>query len=182
MAGRAVIIESALNGLTGRDRNPHVPYTPDEIAADAADAAGAGASVVHFHARDDDGGWSHDVERYAATFRALRARCDVLAWPTFAGAGDAKAYAAKLKKVLGQDPLETALGQDSAFYNMVHLMALSCSGQASVVLVHHAELSAAGDGGRRVTHDLHIFGRVIVGRERARPVKDHRRRSSKLGE
>ena len=30
-----VIIEVAINGVTGKDRNPHVPCTPDEIANDA---------------------------------------------------------------------------------------------------------------------------------------------------
>lgn len=34
-------------------------------------------------------------------------------------------YAELLKEKLGQDPLETGLGQDSAFYDVVHLMAFS---------------------------------------------------------
>jgi len=37
----------------------------------------------------------------------------------------AAAYAELLKEKLGQDPLETGLGQDSAFYDVVHLMAFS---------------------------------------------------------
>jgi len=38
-----VIIEAALNGTTTKDRNPNVPRSPEEIAADA------GAAIVHNH-------------------------------------------------------------------------------------------------------------------------------------
>ena len=47
-----VIIEVRGNEYTMRDRNPHVPWSPEEIAADAAACCDAGASIVHFHARD----------------------------------------------------------------------------------------------------------------------------------
>ena len=39
---------------TKRD-NSAVPITPDEIAEDAERCTGAGASIVHLHARDDTG-------------------------------------------------------------------------------------------------------------------------------
>lgn len=91
VAGRPVMIESALNGVSLRHRNPHVPYSPQEIADDAVAATDAGASTVHFHVRDPaDGAWSHDVATYAEVFRLVRARRDVLLWPTFAGGGDPK--------------------------------------------------------------------------------------------
>jgi uncharacterized protein (DUF849 family) len=78
-----VIIEVRCNEYTMRDRNPHVPWTPEEIAADAAACREAGASVVHFHARDPEtGAMSGDVEVYAATIRAVRSSCDVLLNPT----------------------------------------------------------------------------------------------------
>lgn len=41
-------------------------------------------------------------------------------------------YRDKLKQTLGQDPLETALGQDSAFYDMVYLMATAFEDAGSV--------------------------------------------------
>jgi 3-keto-5-aminohexanoate cleavage enzyme len=78
-----VVIEVRCNEYTMRDRNPHVPWSPDEIAADAAACREAGASVVHFHARDPEtGAMSGDVEVYAATIRAVRSSCDVLLNPT----------------------------------------------------------------------------------------------------
>jgi uncharacterized protein (DUF849 family) len=45
----AVIVEAAINGTTTRQRNPHVPREPDEIAADALACFAAGAAIVHNH-------------------------------------------------------------------------------------------------------------------------------------
>ena len=53
MAGRSdtpVIIEAAINGTTTKERNPHVPRAPEEIAVDALSSLAAGASIVHNHA------------------------------------------------------------------------------------------------------------------------------------
>jgi uncharacterized protein (DUF849 family) len=81
-----VIIEVRCNEYTMRDRNPHVPWTPEEIATDAARCRDAGASVVHFHARDArTGAVSGDVAVYADTVRAMRASSDVLVNPTLGG-------------------------------------------------------------------------------------------------
>ena len=35
MASRTVMIESAINGNAMRELNPHIPYSPEEIANDA---------------------------------------------------------------------------------------------------------------------------------------------------
>jgi uncharacterized protein (DUF849 family) len=45
-----VIIEAAINGTTTKERNPHVPRAPEEIAVDALASLAAGASIVHNHA------------------------------------------------------------------------------------------------------------------------------------
>ncbi len=45
-----VIIEAAINGTTTKERNPHAPRAPEEIALDALACLGAGASIVHNHA------------------------------------------------------------------------------------------------------------------------------------
>ena len=44
-----VIIEAAINGVTNKTRNPHVPCMPEEIAADALACLEAGAAIVHNH-------------------------------------------------------------------------------------------------------------------------------------
>ena len=59
-----VIIEAALHELVSKSANPHVPYGPEEVAADAAACAEAGATLVHFHARDSESGeqrWHDDA-------------------------------------------------------------------------------------------------------------------------
>ena len=78
-----VIIEVRCNEYTMRDRNPHVPWSPEEIAADAAACRDEGAAIVHFHARDSaTGAMSGDVAVYGDTVRAIRRACDVLVNPT----------------------------------------------------------------------------------------------------
>ncbi|MFI7244733.1 3-keto-5-aminohexanoate cleavage protein [Streptomyces qinglanensis] len=52
-----VIITAALTGAGDTvGRSPHVPVTPEQIAASAVEAAGAGAAVVHIHVRDPETG------------------------------------------------------------------------------------------------------------------------------
>jgi uncharacterized protein (DUF849 family) len=78
-----VVIEVRCNEYTMRDANRHVPWTADEIAADAAACQEAGASIVHFHARHPEtGAMSSDTAHYADAIRAVRASCDVLLNPT----------------------------------------------------------------------------------------------------
>jgi uncharacterized protein (DUF849 family) len=78
-----VIIEVAINGATTRATNPHVPKTPEEIAAEALACLGAGAAIIHAHC-DPVGGPDADVaERYLAGFRPVWAeRPDALLYPT----------------------------------------------------------------------------------------------------
>ena len=52
-----VIISCAVTGAVHTPTmSPHLPCTPDEIAADAIGAAEAGASILHLHARDPETG------------------------------------------------------------------------------------------------------------------------------
>ncbi len=86
-----VMIESAVNGILMRDRNPHVPYSPAEIAADAVAACRAGAALVHYHVRDPDTGeWVEDLGYYAEVIRRIRAECNPLIWPTYPPGDDPK--------------------------------------------------------------------------------------------
>lgn len=80
-----LVVEARLNEWASRERNPHVPWSPHEIARDAEACWRAGASIVHFHVRREDGSPSHDPELYAKAIRLIRERCDVLIHPTIAG-------------------------------------------------------------------------------------------------
>ena len=79
---RKVIIEARVNEYAPRTRNPNVPWTTAEIARDAAACRDAGASIVHFHARRDDGSPEHAYESYRDTVGAIRAATDILVHPT----------------------------------------------------------------------------------------------------
>lgn len=85
-----VIIEAALNGGTPKSRNPNVPRTPAEIAADAVRCIDAGATIVHNH--NDDaviGGSSvHAPEPYIEAWRAIATtRPGAVLYPTMGGGG-----------------------------------------------------------------------------------------------
>jgi len=80
---RKVIIELRCNEYAMREANPNVPWSPEEIARDAAEAREAGASILHYHARDPEtGAPSNEVAVYAETIRRVRASCDLLINPT----------------------------------------------------------------------------------------------------
>jgi uncharacterized protein (DUF849 family) len=69
-----VIVTCALTGAGDTvGRSPHVPVTPEQIAASAVEAANAGAAVVHIHVRNiETGGPSRDVALYAEVVRRIK--------------------------------------------------------------------------------------------------------------
>ncbi|MCH8282102.1 MAG: 3-keto-5-aminohexanoate cleavage protein, partial [Chloroflexi bacterium] len=73
-----IIIKACLNGGRGRDANPNVPWTPEEVAQEAIRCYEAGACIVHVHARTPDGGVSYDPGWYAETCALIRAQCDLV--------------------------------------------------------------------------------------------------------
>ena len=76
LAGEPVIVTAALTGgVHGKEANPNLPETPEEIGEAAA---AAGAAIVHLHARRDTGERSFDVERFQAVTDAVRERTDVV--------------------------------------------------------------------------------------------------------
>lgn len=80
---RKLIIEARVNEYMLRCQgNPHVPYSPEEIARDAAECRAAGAAILHFHARQADGTPDHAAESYAETVQRIRAATDILVHPT----------------------------------------------------------------------------------------------------
>ena len=85
-------LEVALNGPWSRARQPKIPVLADEIVADAIQCAEAGAAILHFHAYDPVSGRQRDdYEIYAPIIERIRAKVDVICYPTvpFAGSMDA---------------------------------------------------------------------------------------------
>jgi uncharacterized protein (DUF849 family) len=88
---KQVWLEVALNGPWGRRHQPRIPVTADEIVADALACAEAGAAIVHFHAYDEETQRQRDdYEIYAPIIERIRAKADVICYPTipFAGSTD----------------------------------------------------------------------------------------------
>src|SRR2546428_10928549 len=82
-----VIIEAAINGVTAPERNPSVPRSPAEIAADAVRCLAAGAAIVHSHNAEFSVDGARAAELYLEAWRpVLRERPDAILYPT-AGAG-----------------------------------------------------------------------------------------------
>ncbi len=83
MSNNKVIIEVRINEYTMRDDNPHVPYSPEEIATESLDCWREGASFIHYHARDPQtGAPSSDHQLYAETVRRVKAQSDLITMPT----------------------------------------------------------------------------------------------------
>src|ERR1700761_282947 len=85
MRDRKLIIEVRINEYEMREANPHIPWTAQEIAADAADCRDAGASIVHFHARTADGGAAFGQDPYREAIAEIRAQSDILIHSTLGG-------------------------------------------------------------------------------------------------
>jgi 3-keto-5-aminohexanoate cleavage enzyme len=68
-----LIVNVALTGMIAqRSDSPHVPLTTAEIIADGVACAAAGASILHLHARDAEGGPDWRSEAYAPILEGLR--------------------------------------------------------------------------------------------------------------
>jgi 3-keto-5-aminohexanoate cleavage enzyme len=71
----AVIVQAAVTGsLVDRSTNPNVPISTEEIVQASLDAWRAGASIIHLHAREEDGTPTQDVDRFRPVVEALRER------------------------------------------------------------------------------------------------------------
>ncbi len=76
MARKKFIVNVCPTGMVPtKAHNPHVPMTPEELAEDLAGCVALGASMLHLHARDEDGVPDWRAERFTDIFTAVRRRC-----------------------------------------------------------------------------------------------------------
>lgn len=86
--GSSTWIEAALNGPWGRERQPGIPVTVDEIVEEGIACAGEGAAVIHLHAYDHATGRQRDDwQTYARIIEGIRAKSDAIVYPTIPIAG-----------------------------------------------------------------------------------------------
>ncbi|MEF8786010.1 MAG: 3-keto-5-aminohexanoate cleavage protein [Haloarculaceae archaeon] len=77
LAERPVVVTAALTGgIQGKEANPAIPETPDEIGRAAAEVEEAGAAVVHLHARRPNGERAFSTERFQEIDDAVRRYTD----------------------------------------------------------------------------------------------------------
>jgi 3-keto-5-aminohexanoate cleavage enzyme len=76
--GDAVITAALTGPIATKDDNPHLPTTPEEIAASAQGAHEAGAAVVHIHLRDVEGRPTADLDIAKRVVTLIEDRCSAL--------------------------------------------------------------------------------------------------------
>jgi len=74
-----LIINAAITGMVPtKNETPHVPVQVDEIIKDAVSCCEAGASVIHLHARDQEGHPTYKKEIYGEIIKGIRQQCPEL--------------------------------------------------------------------------------------------------------
>lgn len=71
---KLILTVATTGGVHGKESNPNLPETPEEIAADVALCEENGASIVHLHGRKASG--ERDASQLQAINDAIRDRCD----------------------------------------------------------------------------------------------------------
>jgi uncharacterized protein (DUF849 family) len=75
VGGEPLIVNACVTGMVPtKADNASLPVTPREIAEDVERCVAAGASIVHLHARDDDGRPTWEPETYRRIVAAVRER------------------------------------------------------------------------------------------------------------
>jgi 3-keto-5-aminohexanoate cleavage enzyme len=72
----AVVTAALTGGVHGKEANPNLPETPAEIGEAAAACERAGASVVHLHARRENGERAFSTDRFQQVADAVREATD----------------------------------------------------------------------------------------------------------
>ncbi|MBF6559906.1 MAG: 3-keto-5-aminohexanoate cleavage protein [Candidatus Binataceae bacterium] len=101
-----LIIEVRINEYASRKHNANVPFSPAEICEEALRCWRAGASIVHYHARDPHSGAPSALsEIYGETARRIRDQTDLLVMPTL-GAWTLPSPEARMSHIieLARDP------------------------------------------------------------------------------
>ncbi len=76
---KLILCVAPFGSFMGKDMNPNIPLTPEEIAEDVYRSWNAGASIVHLHARDKNGTATTDPEVFREIDRRIREKgCDII--------------------------------------------------------------------------------------------------------
>lgn len=78
MARKVIITVAQTGAFHGKNANPNLPITPDEIAQSAYECYNAGAAIVHVHARDKEGISTNDPNVYNEIGSKIRAQSNII--------------------------------------------------------------------------------------------------------
>ncbi len=120
---RKVIITCAVTGsIHTPSMSPHLPVTPDQIAAAAIGAAEAGASVLHLHARDpDDGRPTQDPAVFARFLPRIKQACKAVVNIT-TGGGQGMTVEERLQPALQFQPELASLNMGSMNFGLFPML------------------------------------------------------------
>lgn len=117
MASRKVILTCAITGSGHTPTmSPHLPYTIDDVVNQSIEAAEAGASIIHLHARDPrDGRPTPDPDVFMQYLTRIKAKSDVVL-SVSSGGGTGMTVAQRLEGVLRAKPELATLNMGTMNY------------------------------------------------------------------
>jgi uncharacterized protein (DUF849 family) len=120
---RKVIVTCAVTGsIHTPSMSPHLPVTPEEIAAAAIAAAEAGASILHLHARDpEDGRPTQDPEVYQQFLPRIKQSTDAVVNIT-TGGGPAMSVTQRMRPAVEFQPEVASLNMGSMNFGLFPML------------------------------------------------------------
>jgi uncharacterized protein (DUF849 family) len=117
MASGKVILTCAITGSGHTPTmSPYLPYTIDDVVNQSVEAAEAGASIIHLHARDPgDGRPTPDPDVFMEYLSRIKARSDVVL-SVSSGGGTGMTVAQRLEGVLRAKPELATLNMGTMNY------------------------------------------------------------------
>lgn len=117
MASDKVILTCAITGSGHTpSMSPYLPYTIDDVVTQSIDAAEAGASIIHLHARDPrDGRPTPDPDVFMEYLSRIKAKSDVVL-SVSSGGGTGMTVAQRLEGVLRAKPELATLNMGTMNY------------------------------------------------------------------
>jgi len=118
-----VIITCAVTGsIHTPTMSPHLPITPDQIAADAVAAAEAGASILHLHARDPETGKpTPDPDVFMEFLPRIKQQCNAVVNIT-TGGGHGMTVDERIAAALRASPEMTSLNMGSMNFGLYPIL------------------------------------------------------------
>ena len=122
-ASQKVIITCAVTGSVHTPTmSPYLPLTPDEIATQAVDAAEAGASILHLHARNpEDGSPTPDPDVFMQFLPRIKQQCDAVVNIT-TGGGHGMSLEERLAGPLAASPEMCSLNMGSMNFGLFPIL------------------------------------------------------------